>query len=576
MQTIHKKYFETAETFPGRPALKYKHHDTYISISFSELTEKIKILAQGLSSLGFSKGDKMAIMSENRPEWVMTDIATLSLGGVIVPIHTTLSPKIIQHIINDSDSKIILVSNQELFNKLQLVLNDLPLLTTIIYINLDNSEANNSNKKIISFEEVLKNGQKARKINEIEVADTDLASIIYTSGTTAMPKGVMLSHHNLMFDAEAAVTAVPCNERDILLSFLPLSHVLERTAGYYSPLVCRGSCIAYAESPKTLPQNLREIRPTIMIAVPRIFEKMHVSIWDKVKNGGRMKYKIFVWALKQERGTFLHFIADFLVFKKIRQNLGGRLRYTISGGATLNNKLARFFARLGIVITEGFGLTETAPIISVNRLDNIKYGTVGQQLPGVEMKIASDKELLVRGPNVMMGYYKNPELTKETIDQNGWLYTGDLGFITSEGFLIIIGRKKEMISLSNGKIAWPEQIELQLNNDRFIAQSIVIGDGKSFLTAIVVPDWVEIIRNAENLGLTSEEPSILITDEKINKLFFDRIQKVNDQLADWEQIRKFILLPQEFSQEKDELTPTLKLRRHVIIDHNQEKIDKLY
>ncbi|MFA6322807.1 MAG: long-chain fatty acid--CoA ligase [Candidatus Buchananbacteria bacterium] len=576
MQTIHQKFFETAQTFPGRSALKYKHQNAYLSISFSELENKIKTLAKGFFNLGLKKGERLAILSENRPEWVMADLAALSLGAVVVPVHTTLSPGIIKHILENSGSRMILVSSQEQFNKLLLVAKEISGLEAIIYANLDQTDFGNLSQKIISFNEVLNSGQEIKTEMADQVQAGDLASIIYTSGTTALPKGVMLTHHNLMFDAEAAVTAVAVDEKDILLSFLPLSHVLERTAGYYAPLVCRGSCIAYAESPKTLVNNLREIKPTILVAVPRIFEKVHVSIWDKVKNGSKLKYQIFIWALKQEPKTFTHYIADRLVFKKIRQSLGGRLRYTISGGATLNHRLARFFARLGLVITEGYGLTETAPIISVNRLNNIKFGTVGQQLPGVEIKIALDKEILVRGPNVMAGYYNNSAMTQEVIDAEGWFHTGDLGFLSSEGFLIIIGRKKEMISLSNGKIAWPEQIELLLNDDRFFAQSMVLGDGRSYLTAVIVPDWQEIKRNAAVLGLPTLEPASLVSEPKLIKTFYDRIEKINNQLAEWERIRKIVLLPDEFSQEKDELTPTLKLRRHIIENHYQSQIDKLY
>ncbi|MFA6255339.1 MAG: long-chain fatty acid--CoA ligase [Patescibacteria group bacterium] len=576
MLTIPQKFTETAQKFAKRPALKFKYHGAYIGISFAELKKRVEELALGLQELGIMKGDRVAILSENRSEWVRTDLATLSLGAISVPVHTTLSPKIIQHILSDSAARVILVSGQEQFNKLLQVVNDVPDLRVIIYISLDHQPDGLGDKKLISLDEVMKLGRKSKKEITAEVKPNDVASIIYTSGTTAMPKGVMLTHHNFLFDAEASLAAVPANEHDVLLSFLPLSHVLERTVGYYAPLICRGCCIAYAESVKTLAQNLKEVKPTILISVPRIFERVHDGIWNKVKEGSNLKYKIFVWALKQESGTFKYKIADFLVFHKIRANFGGRLRFTISGGATLNHKLARFFSRIGIKIVEGYGLTETSPAVTVNRLENIKFGTVGQQLPGVEIKIAPDKEILVRGPLLMKGYYKNEALTKEVIDQDGWLHTGDLGFINSEGFLIIIGRKKEMISLSNGKIAWPESLEIILNSDKFIVESMVYGNNKGYLVALIIPDFTEVARNLEKLGITSKEPDQLVKEPKLIELFTQRLEKINEEFADWEKIRKFVLLPKEFSAQKDEVTPTLKLRRPVIESHFQKEIEQMY
>jgi len=575
-KTIPQQFAETAQKFAKRPALKFKYHGAYISISFAELQSRVNQMALGLQELGVGKGDRVAILSENRSEWVRTDLATLSLGAISVPVHTTLSPKIIQHILNDSGARVILISNQEQFNKLLLVINDLPDLETVIYISLDSPINGETKKKIISLAEVMELGEERKLEIIVDIRPDDVASIIYTSGTTAMPKGVMLSHRNLLFDAEAAVTVIPVDEHDTLLSFLPLSHVMERTAGYYAPLICRGCCIAYAESVKTLPKNLKEVRPTILVSVPRIFERVHDGIWNKVKEGSNFKYKIFLWALKQEVGTFKYKIADLLVFHKIRANFGGRLRFTISGGATLNHKLARFFARLGIKIIEGYGLTETSPVVTVSRLDNIKFGTVGQKLPGVEVVIAKDKEILVRGPLVMKGYYKNEALTKEAIDPEGYFHTGDLGFMTSEGFLVIIGRKKEMISLSNGKIAWPESLEVTLNGDKFIVESMVYGNNKGHLVALIIPDWQEVARNLANLGISSKEPDQLVKEPKLIELFQKRIEKINEQFADWEKIRNFTLLPREFSAQRDEVTPTLKLRRSVIESNYQKEIEKMY
>lgn len=576
MKTIPEQFFETAARFPKRPALKFKYHGAYINVSFSELRFRVEELASGLAALGVTKGERVGILSENRTEWVRMDLATLALGAITVPLHTTLSPQIIGHIIRDSGASILFVSTEALFNKLLLAREHLDNVHTIIYLQLPASADKQLSQTLLNLDEVMERGRAEKIKPQSVVTLDDPASIVYTSGTTAMPKGVVLTHRNFMFDAQGAVQAVPVTERDVLLSFMPLSHVLERTTGYYAPLVCRGCCIAYAENIKTIRDNMREVKPTIIVSVPRIFEKIHDGIWDKVKNGSALKRTLFRWALKQQAGTIAHAFADHLVFKKIRAAFGGRLRLSISGGATLNHKLAKFFARLGIIIVEGYGLTETAPIISCNRPCAIKFGTVGQPLDGVEVKIAPDKEILTRGPNLMSGYYNNPALTKEVIDEQGWFHTGDLGFLTHEKYLVIIGRKKEMISLSNGKIVWPESIEAVVNDDRLIAQSFIYGDKKSYIVALITPDWNEALRELAALGVQSREPDVLINDPALVGLIRERIEKINHQFADWEKIRKFVLIRHEFSQERDEVSPSLKLRRHVIEEHNRNHIKSLY
>lgn len=573
MDTITQQFKLTAEKFAKRPALKFKYQGTYISVSFFELQQRVKQMAAGLKALGVVTGDRVAILSENRTEWVRTDLATLMLGAASVPIHTTLSAKIIAHILNDSGSKVILVSTQELFNKLQLVLNDLKTIEKIIYIDIKDT---NTSDKLISIDEVMKMGEPGAENIQDQSEPDGVASIVYTSGTTALPKGVMLTHRNFITNARASVKAVLVDEHDIFLSFLPLSHVFERTTGYYAALICQGSCIAYAENIKQLKNNLAEIKPTMIIAVPRIFEKIHKGIWDKVKQGSPTKRKIFLWALKQTPGTYKYKIADALVFKKIKKAFGGNLRLAISGGAALNHKLAKFFAKIGITIVEGYGLTETSPVITSNRPTNINFGTVGQAVEGVELKIADDKEILTRGDCVMKGYWNNDALTKEVIDDDGWFHTGDLGFINAEGFLVIIGRKKEMIALSTGKIAWPEQIEMILNDDKFISQTMVVGNGKSYLTALIVPDFAEVKLKAAELGLSKKEPGELIKEEKLRQVFQQLLEKINTHLADWEEIRDFVLLSQEFSQEREELTPTLKLRRKIIEQNNAKVLENLY
>ncbi len=577
MNTIPEKFDITAQRFPKRPCLYSKAFGSYAPITFKGMKWRITETARGLFELGVRQGDRVAILSENSEAWVRLDIATLRLGGIVVPVHTTVSPTIIKHILNDSKAKVLYVSQQNLFIKVMLIMHELPHLETVIYKDLKENENFDADKRVISYDAFRKIGRKSEEVIETVTHPDDVATIIYTSGTTAVPKGVMLSHHSLLLNAEAAATVMPLSETDTLLSFLPLSHIFERTAGYYAPMLCRGSAIAHAEGVKQLKQNLLEVRPTVLVSVPRVYEKLHRSIWEGLKQKGKLSHRLFIWALKQEKGTFKHIIADRVIFKKIRAKLGGKIKFTISGGASLNHKLVRFFSRIGVPIYEGYGLTETAPVITVNRPGAVKPGTVGQKLPGVELQINHDKEILTRGPMVMKGYYRNPALTDEVIDKEGWFHTGDLGYIDEEGYLTVIGRKKEMISLANGKIAWPEQLESLLNNDRYISQSAVFGDGRGYLVALIIPDWQDVPRELERRGVEVGEPDEMIGTPQLRAFIAERIEKINRQLADWECIRNFYIPSMEgFSQEKDELTPTLKLRRRVVEQHYQSQIEKMY
>lgn len=572
-KTLPKQFFITAKKFSKRTALKYKKDNTWFALNFAEVESQIKNFASGLVHLGCRQGDRVAILSENRPEWVIADLATMSIGGVVVTVHTTFSPKLTAHVLKDSKAKFLVVSDQEQLTKVLLYLKELPALQVIIYLDLAKPINDVIDVKQISFDQVLETGKNNQNDNKSEVQPDDVCSIIYTSGTTGLPNGVILTHKNFLSNAAAALECVPVTEKDTLLSFLPLSHVLERTAGYYAPLVLRGACIAYAESPKTLVDDLKQVKPTILISVPRIFERFHKSVWEKVKQGSEFKKKLFIKALRQQKGTLAYKVFDRLVFKKIRAALGGRFRLTISGGSSLNPKLGKFFDKIGIVILEGYGMTETSPVITVNRQGQVKFGTVGTALPGVEVKIDKDKEILVRGPNIMKGY---TTLQREVIDAEGWFHTGDLGFMDKDGYLTIIGRKKEMMVLSNGKNVWPEKIEQVLNADRFISQSIILGQGRKFVSALIVPDWNEVKRYCQENNLPTKSPENLIKDPKIINLYQDRLNCYQENFAEWEQPKKFALLEDEFSQENEELTPTLKLRRKVIEEHYRKEIEGMY
>ncbi len=574
-KAIPELFFETAKKFPNKPALLYKKEGVYFPIKYKELAKKIVLVAGTFKNLGLEKGDCVAILSENRPEWVIADLATMYLGAITVPLHTTFNPKAICNVLNHCKAKILVVSNDEFLNKVLLGQKELKYLKKIIFLEkLTSTHKEILTNKVLSWRALaaLKQDQECEAI----FLDPDEpCSIIYTSGTTGRPKGVVLTHRNFLSNAEAVNEAIPVQKNDVFLSFLPLSHVFERLAGYYLPLAY-GATIAYAEGVKGLAKNLKEVKPTILISVPRVFEKFHDAIWDKINKAKPFEKKMFKWALKQKKYTFGYKVADRLVFKKIRQNMGGNLRLAISGGAALDEDIGKFFFKIGVKVLEGYGLTETSPVIAVNREKDLKFGTVGKVLPGVKVKITENKEVLIKGPNVFTSYFGNREQTRNAFKE-GWFCTGDLGFLDKQGFLTIIGRGKEMIVTSGGKNVWPEPIESLMNTDKLIAQSIIIGNNRKFISALIVPDWqeVEIYLKEQNLPL--QEHLKLIKDPVILDLFQKRInEKINPYLSDVEKIKKFVLLPQEFSQDEDELTPTLKLRRHIIEKHYQKSIDSIY
>jgi len=576
-KSIPELFFEVAEENENKTALLYKKEGVYFPITYKELANKVKILSSELQKLGIEKRDNVAILSENRPEWVISDLAIMAVGGVVVPLHTTLSPKAILNVLIHSKAKILIVSNDSFLNKVLLGQKYLENLKKVIFLDkLTSSQKSVLSSGVIGWKAIFKMNT-IEDYEEIFLDPDDPCSIIYTSGTTGNPKGVVLSHMNFLSNVQSINEAIPVKKNDVFLSFLPLSHVLERVAGYYMP-ICYGATIAYAEGIKQLPQNLKEVKPTILISVPRIFEKFYDAVWDKVEASSHLQQNIFKWALKQKDSKIKRKIADFLVFKKIKNRMGGRLRFTISGGASLNEKIARFFAKTGVLILEGYGLTETSPVISANKVKEYKFGTVGKVIPGVKVKIdETTKEIMIKGPNVFKEYFDNAEATESSFNKEGWFCTGDLGFIDKQGFLTVIGRAKEMIVTSGGKNVWPEKVEKLLNNDRFISQSIVIGNNKKFISALIAPDWqeVEIYLKEKNLPLKGHDE--LTRDQKLLEIFQQRIEvKVNPNLDEVEKIKKFRLVPQEFSQEQDELTPTLKLRRHIIENHYQKEIESMY
>ncbi len=574
LETIPEVFFEAVKKYPDKAALLYKKEGVYTAITYKELSEKVEIFSGWFSDFGISKGDRIAILSENRPEWVISDLSIMVAGAVVVPLHTTLNDKAVCDILKHSEAGIVIVSTSGLLNRFLLNSETFEKIKKVICLETLTAEQKDILKnKAVSWGEIFSKNINC-KFEKTFLNPEDCCSVIYTSGTTGEPKGVMLTHRNFLSNVEAVNKVIPVKESDIFLSFLPLSHVLERMAGYYMP-ICFGATIAYAESAKHLPADLKEARPTIMISVPRIFEKFHDAIWDKVNSSGKLQRIIFKWALRQKKNTLRYKIADSAVFKKIRRQMGGRLRLTISGGASLDESIGKFFSKIGITILEGYGLTETSPVISANQESDFKFGTVGKIIPGTIVKIAENKEILVKGPGVFKGYFKREPVG--CFDKDGWFCTGDLGFIDKKGFLTVIGRSKEMIVTSGGKNVWPEPIESLLNNDRFISQSIIIGNNRKFISALIVPDWqeIEIYFKQNNLFLQGHDK--LINSQSVLEIIQKRIdEKINSGLNDFEKIKKFRLLSQEFSQEQGELTATLKLRRHVIETRNDKIIESIY
>ena len=578
--------FEAAiQQYGDKPALAHKlKGDTYQDISYTELSESVNAFSKGLNALGVQKNDRVAILSENRPEWAITDFGSLKVGAVTVPMFSTLTAAQVGYILKDSGAKIICVSTEKQLEKVSAIRDEVPTLEQIIIFDTIEDE---TPEGVIQFKAVC---ELAGEESDSAVSEDDIATIIYTSGTTGNPKGVMLTHANFISNVEACKSLIDVSETDVLLSFLPLSHVFERLGGHYVPLFS-GAKIAYAESTFTVAQNMKEVAPTVMLSVPRLYETMHERILRAVQEGSSLKQKIFHWgvsvgsavssAIQQGKkpSAILQLqqnIADKLVFAKLKEATGGRLRFFVSGGAALPQSIAEFFHAAGILILEGYGLTETSPVISLNHPGKWKFGTVGPQVSGIEVQIAEDGEILTRGPHVMKGYFNNEAATAEVIDADGWFHTGDIGIIDAEGFIKITDRKKNIIVLSNGKNVAPQPIESELVRSPFISQVMVVGSERKNLAALIVPNFDALKAWASENSLETADLSAMLQAREVQQHIQSEIRSRLTDFADFEQVRRFTLLEKEFSQEDDEMTPTLKLKRNVIIEKYGDAIDGMY
>ena len=586
--TLISMFEESIQQHGSKPALAHKPKGgTYQDISYTQLGESVDAFSKGLSTLGVQKDDRVALLSENRPEWAITDFGSLKAGAVTVPMFSTLTAAQVSYILKDSGAKIICVSTESQLKKVLSIQDDVPTLENII---LFDSTENETPEGVIQFEDVCSRGKAVDFTPEGDASEDDIATIIYTSGTTGNPKGVMLTHANFIFNLQACKSLIEVGDTDVLLSFLPLSHVFERLGGHYVPLFS-GAKIAYAESTFTVARNMQEISPTVMLSVPRLYETMHDRVLSAVQAGSPLKQKIFHWgvsvgsavssAIQQGKNPsailqLQQGIADKLVFAKLKAATGGRLRFFVSGGAALPQAIAEFFHAAGILILEGYGLTETSPVISMNHPAKWKFGTVGVPVPGVEVQIAEDGEILTRGPHVMKGYFNNEAETAEVIDAERWFHTGDIGIIDEDGFVKITDRKKNIIVLSNGKNVAPQPIESELVQSPFISQIMLIGNERKNLAALIAPNFDALKAWASENNVEATDISAMLQANEVQQLIQRDIRSRLTDFADFEQVRRFALLEQEFSQEADEMTPTLKLKRNVIIEKYADVIEGMY
>ncbi len=577
----------------SRPLMKVKVDKEYTGISYEKFKEETESLAFGLAALGVKKNDKIAIIAENRPEWVYSDMAILGLGAVDVPLYPSLTADSIEFILNNSEAKGIIVSNKFQLNKILKVRENCKYINFIILMN--EKDIIKDTHGLYSFSDVKEMGEIFKhnhpnhfKDSMKKVYENDLCTIIYTSGTTGEPKGVMLSHKNILSNVNSALKAFPIGSSDVFLSFLPLCHIFERMGGYYTAF-SSGAMICYAETIETVAQNLMEVKPTILTTVPRLFERIYSKIIKNVESQSSTKQKIFYWAIEtgkkyanaKRKGfvspvlSFKNSVADKLVFSKLRERTGNNLRFFVSGGAALPIEHGEFFKAIGIQILEGYGLTESSPVISANNFNDYKFGTVGKPFPGVEIKLASDGEILARGPNIMQGYFKNKKETEASL-KDGWLHTGDIGVFDDEGFLKITDRKKHLFKTSAGKYIAPTPIENLFTSSKYIDQFVLIGDRRMFLSALIVPDFEAVKEYADSHKIKYKSMNDLLENEEIEKLFDKEIGQFQKKLANYERVRKFKLLDKPFTIETGEITPTLKVKRKLIEERFKNIIEKMY
>lgn len=570
-------------TYSNERMFVTKTNGEWIPVSTQQFFDEVNALSGGLVGLGVLPGEKVAIVASNRVEWNILDIAIQQVGAIVVPVYPNISVSDYKHIFNDASVRFGFVGTLDLYRKISGIQQEIPTLEQLFC--LDNDESTCFFKTIIE----KGTGVSEAQINALKanVRNEDLATIIYTSGTTGNPKGVMLSHNNILSNVFACVPSIPADEHSKVLSFLPVCHVYERMLHYLYMYL--GSSIHFAESMDTIGENIREVKPDVFTAVPRLIEKVYDRIMAKGDEQKGLKRLFFFWAVRLAESydvtgksgwyRFKLAIARKLVFSKWQEALGGNVKAIASGSAALQPRLAQVFLAAGIPILEGYGLTETSPVISVNCLKKgIRIGTVGPLLDNVKVTFAEDGEILVKGPSVMMGYYNLPDKTAEVLDSQGWFHTGDIGMMVEDKFLKITDRKKEIFKTSGGKYIIPQMMENKFKESRFIEQMMVVGEGQKFPGALIVPAFAFVREWAKrkNIDLGGGTPAEIISNQAVIDRIQHAIDKMNANFGNWEQIKKFKLLDKEFSVETGELTPTLKLKRKIILEKYKAYVDAFY
>lgn len=584
--TLPQTVLDLAQKREGLVALRRKEGGAYRDVSWGRMAEEIRRYGRALLHLGIARGDRVAIMAPNGPEWVYADLGAMAAGALSVPVYHTEGMNALRHIVADSESRFLFVSSPRVAAEVLSTPEKVPALERVILL-----EGALEDPRALSLADFLAGGDRVSpELLAQAVASgrpEDVATIVYTSGTTGVPKGACLTHRNILSNVEACARLFPIGPGDACLSFLPLSHVFERVDGYYF-MLCQGVTIAYAEGLETVAANLQEVRPTVMISVPRLYEKMYGRVMEKALSEPALKRRLFFAALRAGRSGARQrlagrrpgilqraalALADRAVFSRLRERLGGRLRFFISGGAPLGREIAEFFDSAGMPIYEGYGLTETAGGIAVNTPEARRPGTVGRPFPNTEVRMAEDGEILLRGSGVFPGYWKRPEETREAFT-DGWFSTGDVGVVDAEGFLSITDRKKDLLITASGENIAPQPLENLFKSDPLLANALVHGDRKPYLTALLAPNLENLENFAREQGIAFADPCDLVTHPRILEEVRRRIDRLQEGLPSIQRIKRFTLLSRDFSRQ--ELTPTLKIRRKVVSEHFRGVLDGMY
>ena len=583
-KTIAELFQQSAQKFPKTNILNFKRDGHWRGVSGEEMFLRMQKCSASLAALGIQKGDRVAILAPNSPEWTITDGACQLLGIIDVPIYTTLSPASIEYILQDSGSRVLFLENEASFAQLRNVIRNIETLERVVLF-----ESSSNNESHTTFDDLLLNGKTVGSKFENECNADEIATLIYTSGTTGEPKGVMLSHNCILSNVIDAGEKFEFATHDIPLSVLPLSHIFERSAMYL--YIYHGMSVHYAESVEKVPENLSEVRPTIFVGVPRIFEKVYAKAKLNSANAGGIRERLFDWAIDVGRQfamqvsqgmasstalKFKHAVADILVFSKLRRFFGGRLRACITGGAALTDDIYLIFNGAGIPVMQGYGLTETSPVITSNNPEFSRLGSVGKPIRNMSIRVAEDGEIEATGPGVMLGYFHKPDATREAFTEDGWFRTGDIGRIDEDGFLYITDRKKELFKTSGGKYIAPSPIEQMIRASRFVSQAVLVGNGRRFAAALIVPNFEMLESYARHKGVPILTPKEFCRDSRIIDLIRRQVASHTKDVARFESVKKIALLENEFSVEGGELTPTLKVRRRIVDEKYKEVIEKMY